>query len=285
MREFVDKEVAYLARFLKVDSLSVPTLTTKVIPITTVHNCIYNLICLQLRSNASINRLTEEFVVKLQTDFSGTISTLFRTGDKLKSTSVASGTNGADGDATCVICHSKIEEITLCSAYSARSFSQTVSRLGPHRSGNALEILDSGRKSCQGGCGDSSSCESNSKLTTCCKQSHALPPKEDWENTLCYGCRVTIQDVVIWIWLNVTFLHLTFPWIDRRNPSACHKWCRMKLSSVYDVKRCENPWNSFYFNVLWCSALKEINSNLCWPIHFRPRKTVSYVMRTWCLRI
>lgn len=31
MREFVDKEVAYLAKFLNVDSVSIPSLSTKVI--------------------------------------------------------------------------------------------------------------------------------------------------------------------------------------------------------------------------------------------------------------
>merc|ERR1712071_219085 len=85
MREFVDKEVAYLAHFLGVSSVSIPTLSTKVDAV------------------GSIGRLTEDFVVKLQVDFPGTISTLFRTGDKFRS--IASSPNDIDSnDSNCLIC-------------------------------------------------------------------------------------------------------------------------------------------------------------------------------------
>jgi len=179
MREFVDKEVAYLAHFLGVSSVSIPTLSTKVDAV------------------GSIGRLTEDFVVKLQVDFPGTISTLFRTGDKFRS--IASSPNDIDSnDSNCLICGSRIEEALPCSAYSARMISQTVSRSGPHgleaqslfaAKQGAVDEADVG---CNGGDG---ACQSKGLAKTCCKSLNEPPTKDDWNPTLCYGCRVTLQDV------------------------------------------------------------------------------------------
>ena len=136
---------------------------------------------LQLSSKASIGRLTEEFVVKLQTDFPGTISTLFRIGDKLKSNS---SNLKEQEDSLCLICHSKIEDSPPCSAYSARMISQTISQNGPNGS---TDILNGSSRSC----GKDSGCDSS--LKTCCKTAAATPPAQEWNVALCYGCRVTFQ--------------------------------------------------------------------------------------------
>jgi len=145
----------------------------------------------------SIGRLTEDFVVKLQVDFPGTISTLFRTGDKFRS--IASSPNDIDSnDSNCLICGSRIEEALPCSAYSARMISQTVSRSGPHgleaqslfaAKQGAVDEADVG---CNGGDG---ACQSKGLAKTCCKSLNEPPTKDDWNPTLCYGCRVTLQDV------------------------------------------------------------------------------------------
>lgn len=92
---------------------------------------------LKLSFNASISRLTEDFVVKLQTDFPGTISTLFRTGDKLKSMAVRSDSV----DSSCVLCGATIEEAPQCSAFTARCFSRTVSQAGPRKSVDVLQAI------------------------------------------------------------------------------------------------------------------------------------------------
>ena len=141
--------------------------------------------CLQLSSKASIGRLTEEFVVKLQADFPGTISTLFRIGDKLKSNS---SMIKEQEDALCLICHSKIEEAPPCSAYSARMISQSISRKGPNGMTDVTTLLNESTS-----CGKGNGCDSS--LKTCCKTASAVPTAPEWDAALCYGCRVTLTYV------------------------------------------------------------------------------------------
>lgn len=127
--------------------------------------------------------------MRLQNDFPSTISTLFRTGDKLSSNAVSSE---CDKDSLCLLCHSKIEEMAECSA-SARTFSQSISHCKPgempqsalHHSASNCQSDDS----CTSGCSDS--------LKTCCKLANKAPTKMQWTAVLFYGCRVTLDDVVI----------------------------------------------------------------------------------------
>lgn len=172
MREFVDKEVAYLAHFLSVTSVSIPTLSTKLGPA------------------ASIARLTEDFVVKLQTDYPATISTLFRTGDKFRS--IVASPDEEEPDSSCLLCGSRIEEAPVCSAYSARMMSQSVSRSGPHQLAPDTFNLGNATAACNG---EKDSCKSKGLAKTCCKSIDGPLSIEDWNPTLCYGCRVTLQDV------------------------------------------------------------------------------------------
>lgn len=174
MREFVDKEVAYLANFLEVDSLCLPTLSSKLGP------------------TASIGRLTEEFVVTLQANFPATISTLFRTSDKLKSNvGVDRSSSEFKDDSRCLLCLSAIEESTLCSASTARRISQTISRSGP--SGlNDLESEPYSTNAQQHSAACNANCSNPEKQ--CCKTMDAGTMK-DWSVVLCYGCRVTMEDV------------------------------------------------------------------------------------------
>merc|ERR550534_946841 len=173
MREFVDKEVGYLAHFLRVVSVSIPTLSTK------------------LGAAASIGRLTEDFVVKLQTDYPATISTLFRTGDKFRSIGVSS--DGKEAGSECLMCGSQIEESQDCNAYSARLISQRVSRSGPHQlDPNTLFALEDETAACNGG---DTTCQNKGLTKTCCNSIGGPLSSEDWNLTLCYGCRVTLQDV------------------------------------------------------------------------------------------
>ena len=79
----------------------------------------------------------------------------------------------------------------ICSADSARLFSQKVSRMGPQISG-CFPVTDTTSDGCNKVCQSNGS----SKLTSCCKESNVQATKDEWTSTLCYGCRVTIQDVV-----------------------------------------------------------------------------------------
>jgi cytoplasmic tRNA 2-thiolation protein 2 len=78
LREFPANEVVMYATFNGLHSVSIPHLTTLE------------------PEHTSIERLTESFVAGLQVDFPSTVSTVFRTGDKL--------TVGGDTQLLCALC-------------------------------------------------------------------------------------------------------------------------------------------------------------------------------------
>jgi cytoplasmic tRNA 2-thiolation protein 2 len=80
MREFLAKDIAVYNRFTQLDTVYFPTLTTK------------------CSMKASIDRLTEEFVVGLQHEYPSTVPTIMRTVSKL-----APGHNPAE-DSLCQLC-------------------------------------------------------------------------------------------------------------------------------------------------------------------------------------
>lgn len=142
---------------------------------------------------ASIGRLTEEFVVTLQANFPATISTLFRIGDKLKSNYAPKKFPESDSrdDSICLLCISAIEEETICSASNARSVSQEISRSGPNGfKGNSTQVngVDKKENACT-----RSGCSSQEK--SCCSSSVKRRINEDWSAVLCYGCRITMEEV------------------------------------------------------------------------------------------
>ena len=67
MREFTKKEIQFYNCFNNVTSFTIPSFTTKA------------------SSHESVNRLTEELIIGLQTCFPSTLNTVLRTGDKLSS--------------------------------------------------------------------------------------------------------------------------------------------------------------------------------------------------------
>lgn len=108
MRDFMKKEVVFYNIFNKLESVFVPSLGTKMNP------------------HASIQNLTETFVTDLQEDFPATVSTIFRTGDKL---SMGSSTSQ---DECCVLCQAPMDTTTTTSsAVQATEFSRMISALGP----------------------------------------------------------------------------------------------------------------------------------------------------------
>ena len=136
--------------------------------------------------------MTEDFVVTLQANFPATISTLFRIGDKLKSNdSVAGESSPSVDDSLCLLCLSVIEQSSPCSASNARSVSQTISRSGPGSLKDAQVSLLNGipqqeTKTCNSNCG--------SQIKSCCKSTTDTQPI-DWSAVLCYGCRITMEEV------------------------------------------------------------------------------------------
>lgn len=129
-------------------------------------------------------------MVNLQEGFPGTISALFRISDKLKSNDHAQDESADGSQGNCILCCARMETATECSAYQARLVSEAISRSST-AAGDELKIdqLTLNVSECDGssGCGSSTS--------GCCRSQHDVPPFKDWKDALCYGCRVTVEDV------------------------------------------------------------------------------------------
>ncbi|XP_061101143.1 LOW QUALITY PROTEIN: cytoplasmic tRNA 2-thiolation protein 2 [Conger conger] len=85
MRDYSSKEIAFYNKMFGVPSVFVPGLDTKA------------------SDKASIPLLTESFVTKLQTDFPSTVSTIYRTSEKLR-TVCPSQNAGSEASAKCLLC-------------------------------------------------------------------------------------------------------------------------------------------------------------------------------------
>ncbi|GLH09716.1 uncharacterized protein GBIM_14759 [Gryllus bimaculatus] len=141
---------------------------------------------------SSIQRLTEKFITELQKDFPSTVSTIFRTGDKLTS----EGTRNVECK-TCLLCETPLDTLKQdSSSMQATEFSQLISSpmfadvkdLLTHSSSdlhsNAISSM-----------GDSNCCTSNYQCT-CISQNHLQ--KLDFEQikeNLCYGCRLIVKEM------------------------------------------------------------------------------------------
>ena len=153
MREFMTKEVALYNFFHNVDTVLIPTLGT------------------MSHSHASIDRLTEDFVSGLQANFPFTVSTIFRTGDKLSVKEIS------EDVAACALCGIPMSvNPTLLS-----TLTDSVSSV---KLDNDDKSTPQSASDCCGGCG--SGCSSSS--------SEQVLSKEDILNTFCYGCRLTLKD-------------------------------------------------------------------------------------------
>ena len=149
MREFATKEIALYNFFNSVETVPITTLGT------------------MSHSHASIDRLTEEFVISLQADFPFTVSTIFRTGDKL------SAMDSSDDTTNCAFCGVPMN-------------------LGPNHFSTLSDFkldskLDTATSSCAGDCNSDSGCSSSSSGRWLTKQRIL--------DSFCYGCQLTFRDV------------------------------------------------------------------------------------------
>uniref|UniRef100_A0A4W3IZL5 Cytoplasmic tRNA 2-thiolation protein 2 n=1 Tax=Callorhinchus milii TaxID=7868 RepID=A0A4W3IZL5_CALMI len=85
MREYSSKEIAFYNKLFEVPTVFTPALDTKA------------------SDKASIHRLTESFVNKLQTDFPSTVSTVYRTSEKLN-TACSDINSGVEQTDKCLLC-------------------------------------------------------------------------------------------------------------------------------------------------------------------------------------
>ena len=139
MREFMMKEIALYNFFNRIESVSVRKLSS------------------MTHSHASIDRLTEVFVSGLQADFPFTVSTIFRTGDKL-SIKESTGDQSA-----CALCEVPFEPcVTL-----------------HEDTGQCSSSVRDCRRDCHGKC----SAATNQRMT-----------EDTFFNALCFGCQLTFKD-------------------------------------------------------------------------------------------
>ncbi|XP_062923131.1 cytoplasmic tRNA 2-thiolation protein 2 [Mobula hypostoma] len=174
MREYSSKEIAFYNKLFDVPNVFTPALDTKA------------------SDKASIHRLTESFVNKLQTDFPSTVSTVYRTSEKLN-TVCSDLNNDAEQPEKCLLClcamNSKIEE---ASAFHATLISEKLSlkRL-PDQVPKATE------QSCCGNDGedDKGKC-CGMQSESACYSTSCGNRTTDLLALLCYSCRLTIKDMV-----------------------------------------------------------------------------------------
>ncbi|XP_028595798.2 cytoplasmic tRNA 2-thiolation protein 2 isoform X1 [Podarcis muralis] len=160
MREYTAKEIAFYNCFFGVPTVFTPALDTKT------------------PDRASIHRLIESFLYKLQCDFPSTTSTVCRTGEKLCVTSPETDPGGPTETPQCLFCLCALDTNAVdgSSLQSTVLSEQLCQKPLPPSTGN--------------GC-----CGGASNQTGCC--SAPLAPRDSSQllPLLCYSCRLTIKDM------------------------------------------------------------------------------------------
>ncbi|CAB1450265.1 unnamed protein product [Pleuronectes platessa] len=181
MRDYSAKEIAYYNHLFNVVSVFIPSLDTKT------------------TEKASIQRLTESFVTKLQVDFPSTVSTIYRTSEKLQTACGSSSTD--DSSDRCLLCvctldtsgeNSSSFQATLTSEqlsqtkYPARTKTDRL-----HPAPVELESSVPSGSCCSSGGGED--CGEVESGEGCCSSKE--PEKTNLKTLLCYSCHLTIKDM------------------------------------------------------------------------------------------
>nr|XP_023646536.1 cytoplasmic tRNA 2-thiolation protein 2 isoform X1 [Paramormyrops kingsleyae] len=167
MRDYTSKEIAFYNRMFGVASVFIPSLDTKV------------------SEKASIQHLTESFVTRLQTDFPSTVSTIYRTSEKLQT---ACGPQDRDAGLTarCLLCMCPLDTTSdKSSAFHATLVSEKLSQKLPSEAAPPKQgcLSSTGRQGKD--CG---------ALTDGCCSSDRTGRVPELGSLLCYSCRLTIKD-------------------------------------------------------------------------------------------
>ncbi|XP_015243153.1 PREDICTED: cytoplasmic tRNA 2-thiolation protein 2 [Cyprinodon variegatus] len=171
MREYSAKEIAFYNHLFKVPTVAVPNLETKT------------------SDKSSIQRLTESFVTKLQTDFPSTVSTIYRTGEKLQTACRFS--SAAEDSDRCLLCLSSLEPgAEEASALQATLLSERLSQTRGPLSSVPVEPEPAavGRCCSSGPCGGAD-CNAG------CSSSPTGPQVAGMRSLLCYSCQRTVRDM------------------------------------------------------------------------------------------
>ncbi|XP_051565199.1 cytoplasmic tRNA 2-thiolation protein 2 isoform X2 [Myxocyprinus asiaticus] len=135
---------------------------------------------------ASIQRLTESFVTNLQADFPSTVSTIYRTSEKLH-TVMPPQSQTTESTSKCLLCLCAIDtEVDKASAFHATLVSEQLSQIRPQEMSHAAPAMSA--EQC---CGEGQGCETGG----CCSSKHRSLKHQDMKALLCYSCRLTLKDV------------------------------------------------------------------------------------------
>ncbi|XP_068941664.1 cytoplasmic tRNA 2-thiolation protein 2 [Petaurus breviceps papuanus] len=169
MRDYTLKEIAFYNRMFGVPSVFTPAIDTKA------------------PDKASIHRLMESFILRLQAQFPSTISTVYRTSEKLVK-APRDGDAANAGTARCLLCTCALD---VDSADSATAFgaqtSEHLSQKPPPAP--ALPPGAPGRPCCTRG---------TKRQPGCCQDtrpSEREGPRASFIEQLCYSCRVNMKDM------------------------------------------------------------------------------------------
>ncbi|XP_062519879.1 cytoplasmic tRNA 2-thiolation protein 2-A-like [Corticium candelabrum] len=173
MREFTAKEIAYYNYCNGIVTVALPSLSFGM-PI-----------------NASINRLTEQLIAQLQSEFPSTVNTIFSTGNKLTVTRCEDSSEAKN----CVLCASPLPSTPTTSCSSAVNDLEQSLESFPHKSAprrqDGIQTCvsdlepDYEAKNVSTSC-ESCSCSSGSSTT--------LIPISVLTRHLCYGCVRTVKE-------------------------------------------------------------------------------------------
>lgn len=171
MRDYTAKEIAFYNHLFSVPSVFIPGLDFKT------------------SDKDSIQRLTESFVTKLQTEFPSTVSTIYRTSEKLQT--ACNAPSALDDSPRCVLCLCALDTAAEnASAFQATLISEQLSQskcpqndcLPTHNC--STDKTQSSPADCSGLCHAEGSCCSSTRLE----------PLE-LKTLLCYSCQLTIKDM------------------------------------------------------------------------------------------
>ncbi|XP_027946846.1 cytoplasmic tRNA 2-thiolation protein 2 isoform X1 [Eumetopias jubatus] len=166
MREHTLKEVAFYNRLFAVPSVFTPAIDTKA------------------PEKASIHRLMEGFLLRLQAQFPSTVSTVYRTSEKL----VKAPRDGCASGPRCLLCMCSLDVDTADSATAFGAQTQDFSQMQP-----PTPLAEAGAPTMP--------CRSAEvgRAPNCCQGTRPCRREDSRARVikqLCYGCRVNMKDVV-----------------------------------------------------------------------------------------
>ncbi|KAM4615349.1 cytoplasmic tRNA 2-thiolation protein 2 isoform 2-T2 [Polymixia lowei] len=188
MRDYSAKEISFYNHMCNVPCVFIPTLETKT------------------TEKASIQRLTESFVIKLQADFPSTVSTIYRTSEKLQTAYPSQNASTTDSWDKCLLCMCALDTtVEEASAFQATLISEQLSLRGNSGASNTRTRTrtqgPTAAPAPPGQCCFSVEKEGGGEgfgvtgYEGGSSSSAKAPETMELENLLCYSCRLTIKDM------------------------------------------------------------------------------------------